>query len=404
MFRKTLKYLAIFAACILLLLVGFDLGFSAAEDGGLARYPHATPAQISSSTVDMSTFWQAWQLIDQKYLGAASVSNEKRIQGATAGLVQSLEDPYSEYFSPQDAQGFKQDVAGNFGGVGIQLGVQNDIITVIAPLKDTPAAAAGIKTGDQILMVDSTSTQGFSIEQAAAIIRGSVGTPVKLAIMRKGFDKPQDFTIVRQQISAPTLDFTMKEDGIAYIQLYQFNANADTLFESAIRKAALQGARGILLDLRGNPGGYLDVAIDLAGWFLPRGAVVVSQHGREGSDQVMHANGNTALAKVPTVVLIDSGSASAAEILAGTLRDNRHIPLVGDISFGKGTVQEMEDLPDGSLVKITIAHWVLPSGKVLEDGGLKPDYLVKLSDEDIRDRRDLQLNKGIEILRQEMAK
>ena len=405
MLKKSLNYVLVALAAGVILFSGFVLGVSAERRGGadLAFIPK-TPTDIGTSTPDMTLFWQAWQLVNQKYLRNADVSNEDKVRGAVAGLVGSLGDPYSEYFAPKDAQGFEEDVNGNFGGIGAQLGIQKGTLTVVSPLKGSPAAAAGLKPGDQILFIEATSTEGIAIEEAVNYIRGPVGTPVKLTIMRKGWDKPKDFTITRDEIAAPTLDFTMESGDVAYIQLYQFNANADQLFLNAIRKAALAGARGVVLDLRGNPGGYLDVAVNIAGWFLPRGTVVVSQQGRDGMNEVMRANGNEALVRIPTVVLIDGGSASASEILSGALRDQRHIPLVGDTSFGKGTVQELEDLPDGSLVKLTIAHWVLPSGHILENGGLTPDYEVKLTDADVAANKDPQLDKALSLIRQELAK
>jgi carboxyl-terminal processing protease len=353
----------------------------------------------------MSLFWDAWDLVNNKYLKAADVSNEQKVQGAIEGLVSSLGDPYSQYFAPKDAEDFKDEVDGNFGGIGAQLDTKDGIIIVVSPLKGSPAEAAGLKPGDQIISVDATSTQGYSVEEAVDMIRGPIGTSVKLTIKREGLKEPKEFAIVRQNITAPTVDMEMKDSGIAYVQLYQFNASANRLFTDAIRKAALSGTRGVVLDLRGNPGGYLSVAVKMASWFLPRGTLVVSQQGRDGTNaEEMRANGNAPLGKIPTVVLIDEGSASASEILAGALRDQRKIPLVGQTSFGKGTVQEIQDLGDGSLVKLTVAHWVLPSGHVLEGAGIKPDYEVKLTDEDVKEKRDPQLEKALEVMRKILAK
>lgn len=406
MLRKAFNYILVTLACALILFAGFTLGMSTAAQraGADKAYSQASAAE-ASSTPDMALFWEAWHLVDKIYLKAPEVSDEQKVRGATAGLIASLGDPYSEFFTPKEAEDFKDQVKGNFGGIGAQLDNKDGKLIVVAPLKGSPAEAAGLKAGDEILMVDATSTQSYSAEDAVGIIRGPVGTSVKLTIMRAGFEKPKEISIVRKDIVVPTINFEMKEGGIAYIQLYQFNASASRLFLDAVRKAALQGTHGVVLDLRGNPGGYLDVAVRLAGWFLPRGTLVVSQQGRDGTEtEAMRANGNAALAKIPTVILIDEGSASASEILAGALHDQRKIPLVGQTSFGKDTVQEIQDLSDGSLVKLTVAHWVLPSGHILEGAGIKPDYEVKLTDEDVEKKRDPQLDKALEVLRKMLAK
>lgn len=400
MLRKMVKYSLGAAATLFILVIGFIVGFSAAAQ----QAPAEATTPISTSTPDMAVFWEAWELIEDTYLQSGDISDEDKVRGATAGLVMSLNDPYSEYFSPQDAESFRENVSGNFGGIGAQLGIRDDALTVISPLKGSPAEKAGLMAGDRILFVDATSTEAISIEQAVNIIRGVVGTPVELTIIREGWDEPREFRIVRDEINLPTLDSSV-EDGIAHVQLYQFNANAEQMFLDAIREAALQRTRGVILDLRGNPGGFLDVAVDLAGWFLPRGTVVVTQEGREGAEKVLRANGNAALERIPVVVLIDEGSASASEILAGALRDHRQIPLVGQKSFGKGTVQELQNLQDGSLLKLTVAHWVLPSGHILEkNGGLTPDHEVELTEEDIEDGRDPQLDKAREVLREILAR
>lgn len=352
-------------------------------------------------TADFGTFWQAWQLIGENHLRGATVDSQTKVYGAIRGLVGSLGDPYSEFFSPKESQRFQQLVQGNFGGVGIEIGVRSGQLAVIAPLKGTPADRAGLKAGDQILKINASSTDGMTVDEAVSIIRGPVGSPVTLSLLRQGWEKPRDFTLTRATIEIPTLDMTMKGN-IVYLQMYGFNANSERLFYEAMVRAQQAGARGMVFDLRNNPGGYLDVAVDLAGWFLPKGTLVVSEQGRQGTLKELKAYGNEALAEFPVVVLINAGSASASEILSGALRDQRHITLVGDQSFGKGTVQEIEDLRDGSSLKLTVAHWVLPSGNILENGGLKPDIEVAMTDEDTKAGRDPQLAKALEVVRQKI--
>lgn len=379
---------------------GFFAGFRDGE-----RFPQTVVVKgianpNPADNVDFGTFWQAWQILNDEYLRNASTTNQQKVYGAIAGLVDSLNDPYTEFFTPKDSQQFQQDVEGNFGGIGAEIGTQKNQVVVIAPLKDTPASRAGLLAGDQILKINATSTDGMGVDQAVSLIRGPEGTKVTLSIMRKSFAAPEDFTITREKIQAPTLDYSMKGN-ILYVQLYSFNGNAESLFYKALLSGAAHNAQGMILDLRDNPGGYLEVAEDLAGWFLPRGTLVVSEEGRDGVSQPYYAAGNGSLAKFPMVVLINGGSASAAEILAGTLRDNLKVKLIGEQSFGKGTVQQLENLRDGSSLKVTIAHWVLPSGQILENGGLKPDIEVKLTEDDIKNGRDPQLDKALEIIKSE---
>ncbi len=351
------------------------------------------------SSADFAIFWQAWQSINDLYLRNDKVSNQDKVRGAMRGLVASLGDPYTQYFDPVDGEKFQQDVQGNFGGVGIEIGLRKNILTVIAPLKDSPADKAGIKPQDLIIAIDGKPTDNQEIDEAVSKIRGEIGSVVKLSIFREGWDKPKDFSLTRDKIVVPTLKYEMKEGGIAYIQIFSFNGNVNEQFYVAARQALAAHAKGIVLDLRGNPGGYLDVAVDLAGWFMKKGAVVVSEESRKGVDARFTAQGNEALSGIPVVVLIDKGSASASEILAGALHDQRNAKLIGQQSFGKGTVQQIKELNDGSTIKITVAHWVLPSGKIIDHEGLKPDVEVSISDADTAKKNDPQLTKALEVIK-----
>jgi carboxyl-terminal processing protease len=358
----------------------------------------------SSTAADFSTFWQAWNLIDSDYLRQASTTPRKKLYGSINGLVNSLGDPYTEFFTPEQNGQFQQNISGNFGGIGAELGVnaQNEI-AVVAPLKGTPADKAGLKPGDWIVAVNGTSTDGMSIDDAVTFIRGNIGTKVTLKIMREGWQKTQDFIITRGNIQVPTIDFEMKGD-IAHISLHEFTQDADPLFYDALTKAMNANAKGIALDLRGDPGGYLEVAVNIAGYFLKPGTLVVTEAGRNGTSTTYTASGNGALANFPMVVLIDGGSASASEILAGALHDDRSIKLVGTKSFGKGTVQTLENLADGSAIKLTVAHWVMPSGRILDHDGIVPDYIVTIPTSTVASATstDIQLNKAIQVLQAEM--
>jgi len=327
------------------------------------------------------------------------------VHGAIRGLVASLHDPYSEFFPPDDNKRFQEDIQGNFGGIGAELGIKNDRLVIVAPLKDTPASRAGLLSGDEILKINATSTDGMGIDAAVGQIRGPVGTEIVLTIFREKWEKSREFKIIRGNITIPTLEAKIIGDNIIHIRLQSFNANANLLFYNEMVKALGSGAKGMILDLRDNPGGYLEVAVDLSGWFVPKGTVIVSEKGR--GDVVVEefkSSGNGALADFPVVVLMNGGSASASEILAGALRDLRKTKLVGETSFGKGTVQQLKSLRDGSSVKLTVAHWVFPSGKILEGGGLKPDVEIKMTEDDIKNKKDPQLDEAIKVLRAEIVK
>lgn len=352
---------------------------------------------------DFSVFWQAWQKVSENYVNIEKVKNQDKVYGAIKGLVGSLNDPYTVFFDPKDGEKFAQDIKGNFGGIGAEIGIRKDQLTVIAPLKDTPAFKAGIKAGDKIFQIGSKPTDGLTVNESVGLIRGEIGTEVTLTVFRDTWDKPKEIKIVRATIVVPTLDYETREGNLAYIQLYSFNANSENLFGDSVRQAMRKNSKGLILDLRNNPGGYLSVAVDLAGWFLSPGTLVVSETAKNGPREQFKAQGNGSLKDFPVVVLINEGSASASEILAGALRDNLGTKLVGKKSFGKGTVQQIESLKDGSSLKITVANWVLPSGKVLEGQGLDPDYEV-VPPEDLEEKKDLQLDKAIEVLKSEIAK
>lgn len=352
--------------------------------------------------IDFNVFWEAWRVIQDKYVKAGEIKNQDLVYGAISGLIDSLEDPNSVFMPPSDAKKFSEDISGEFSGIGAEIGIKNDQLIIIAPLKDTPADKAGLKPGDKILKVDDKLTQGLSVDEAIKIIRGKKGTKVILTILRDSWDESKEIPIVRDIIQIPTLDFEMKEGNIAYFHLYNFYENAPMLFYQSVVKAAFQNPKGVILDLRNNPGGYLEVSVNLAGWFLESGKVVVSEEFRSGEKQEFKARGNEFLSEMPIVILINEGSASASEILAGALRDHRNVKLVGKKSFGKGTVQELQELKDGSVIKITVAHWLLPSGHIIEKNGLEPDYEIELTEEDAEKKRDPQLEKAMEILKTEI--
>ena len=353
-----------------------------------------------AAEADFSSFWKVWNTINEKYPSADKITNQNRVYGAITGLVGSLGDPYSVFFSPDDAKAFEEEIAGNFTGIGMEVGIKDKILTVIAPLKDTPAYRANIKPGDKILQIDDTVTSNLGIEKAIKLIRGEKGTTVILTIFREGEKEPKEIKIARDVINIPTLDTELRKDEIFVIKLYSFSANSANLFRNAIKSFVESRTDKLLLDLRGNPGGYLDAAVDISSWFLPKGKTVVTEdYGDDTKPEIFRSRGyNIFNDKLKFVILIDGGSASASEIVAGAMQDHGRAKLVGNQSFGKGSVQEAIKVTSDTLLKITVAKWLTPNGTSISEKGLMPDYIVDFAQGDAVEKKDPQLEKAVELL------
>jgi len=351
--------------------------------------------------VDFSLFWETWKTIEEKYVDREKLNVQEMIYGAISGMIESLEDPYTVFLKPEEAKKFLEDVKGFFEGVGMEIAVKGGQLQVVAPLEGTPAQKAGLRPGDKILKVDGKSTTDVTIDTAIDWIRGPKGTEVTLTVYREEWGQERDVKITRGVIDIPSLKLEMlAEDNIAYLRLYHFSEKASYDFREAAIEILASPAQKIILDLRNNPGGYLDVAQDIAGWFLEKGQVVAIEDFGEGREQQeILAEGNAKLLNYPVVILINEGSASGSEILAGALRDNREVKLIGETSFGKGSVQELTDLRGGFSLKITIAKWLTPKRESITDKGLEPDIKVDLTEEDYEEGRDPQLDKAIEVIK-----
>lgn len=371
---------------------------------GKTQIPAAPPAGILNADlgepqgVDFSLFWSAWNILEEKFVDPTRLDYQKMIYGAISGMVSSLNDPYTVYMPPEEAKIFKEDVSGEFQGVGMEIGIREGILTVIAPLEGTPAQRAGLRSGDKILGINGTSTASMTSDEAVKIIRGPKGTNVTLTVMRDGWTETKDFTITRDVIVVPSLKWEIKDNDIAYIRLYEFSETATRAFNQAAVEILNSHAKKIILDLRDNPGGYLEVAQDISGWLLQKGQVVtIEDFGDEIEDKSYLAEGSAQLAQYPTIVLINQGSASGSEILAGAMRDNRQVKLIGEKSFGKGSVQTLEEMRQGSL-KVTVARWLTPNGTLIDGKGLEPDVKVELTEADFEQGKDPQLDRAIEIV------
>ena len=365
---------------------------------GLSNKSAGEPA-----SVDFGVFWKAWNVINEKYVpthSSTTPTDQEKVYGAIQGLAASLDDPYTVFFPPVQNEIFQSSVRGNFEGVGMEVGVQDNILTVIAPLKDTPAYRAGVKAGDKILSINGTSTASLNADDAIALIRGKRGTEVILKVLHVGAKDPVELKMLRDVINIPTISAELLLNGVFEIDLYSFSAQSPDLFRNALREFVQSGSNKLLLDLRGNPGGYLEAAIDIASWFLPAGEVIVSEdYGPKQDSTIFRSKGYDIFNKnLKFVILVDGGSASASEILAGALQQHGVAKIVGTKTFGKGSVQELVDITPTTSLKVTIAKWLTPDGTSISLTGVVPDLVVELKKEDQVAGRDPQKDKAIELL------
>ncbi|MFA5174945.1 MAG: S41 family peptidase [Patescibacteria group bacterium] len=350
-----------------------------------------------SQSVDFEQFWEVWDSVKEKYV-KQPVSDSEMFYGAVEGMVASLGDPYSMYMPPQPAAEFVKDLSGELEGIGAEIGIKNSMLTVISPLPDSPAEKAGLRPGDIILLIDDKDTAGKDTTWAIGNIRGPADTKVILTISREGITKAWPVTITRAKINVPAVLMTIKSGGIAYLRLMQFNENTVGEFNKNIKRMKERGVNKMILDLRGNPGGFLDAAVDVASEWIADG-VIVSEKFSDGSIEEYKSNGNGRLADVKTVILVNGGSASASEIVAGALQDYKKAELVGEKTFGKGSVQDFETFSDGSALKITVAEWLTPNGKNINEQGIAPNVEIKEDWENTKVGEDSILDKAIEMLK-----
>ncbi|RKO68026.1 S41 family peptidase [Desulfofundulus salinus] len=352
---------------------------------------------LASNYKHLGTLLEVIHLVRTRYLEPVSATT--LVDGAIRGLVKSLNDPYSVYLDPGEYARLQEQIRGSFGGLGILVGIKDEYLTVVRSYPDTPAQRAGIKQGDVITRIDGRDARGMDLDTAVSMMRGAVGTEVKLTIARKGVPQPWDVKLVREEISVPTVEGRMiSGKGIGYISLTQFTEKTPEELEATISRLKKEGMRAVLLDLRNNPGGELRSAVKVASYFIPRGPVVYIQY-RSGREETYASEGKNL--NLPLVVLINRASASAAEILAGAVKDTRAGILVGEKTFGKGIVQTVFDLDNGAGLKLTTARYLTPSRHDIHKKGITPDVVVE---QEPQAEVDLQLERAIEILESEMAR
>lgn len=392
---------------VLLIVVTFFVGASIGKNNLAPAANLATIQQASifsrqlPKAINTDLVNEVWDIIHKKYV--TPVKDENLSDGILKGLVAGLGDPFSAYANKQETKQFAEELSGQFSGIGVEIAIKNNLVVVVAPLKDSPAEKAGIKAGDYIIAVDDkTIKPDESITEIANRIRGPIGTEVKLKIIREKQNGTIDITVKRDNIEIKSVSVDIK-DGIGVITLSVFHEDTAAKIKPIVKQLLQEKVKGIVLDMRNDPGGVLDGAVEIAGHFIKSGDVIVKEIPMDPSKTVTHySSGPGELSKIPMVVLLNGGSASASEILAGALRDDRGIKIIGEKSFGKGSVQEMVPLSDGSSLRVTIAKWFMPKGDAIHEKGITPDIVV--SDQDSTDKIDVQMDKAIAVLKTEIAK
>ncbi|MBN2854534.1 S41 family peptidase [Patescibacteria group bacterium] len=396
-FKSSNRLLSFLVLGFLVFSLGFYFGLNKKTDSFRSIAYSEGEVVEDEEKLDFNLYWEVWDNVKTNYVDKNKIEDKDLFYGSLRGIAESTEDPYTVFMDPVETKEFTDDLAGTFEGIGAEIGLRNDITTVIAPLDDTPAQKAGLRSGDKIYAVDDAPTIGLSITEVVRKIRGEKGTVVKLTIIR-GDDKPFDVEITRGVIVVKSVKTEMRADGVYVLRISNFNDDTELLFKQAVDDILVKKPKGIILDLRNNPGGYLDTAINVASEWIEEGPIVAEQLNNNRRNEYP-ARGLARLKDFKTVVLVNGGSASASEILAGALRDYEKATLVGETTFGKGSVQALKPLSDGSILKITISKWLTPAGDFINEKGIDPNIEVELSVEDVNNDRDPQMDKAIEIIK-----
>ncbi len=370
------------------------------QSGAITNSDKPAPEYVGKD-VDFALFWDVWKRVKEEHI-KKNTPDTKLFYGALSGIVSALDDPYSIFFNPEQAKEFEESLSGSFEGIGAELGMKKNQLLIIATLPDMPAEKAGLRAGDKILAVDKKSTTGMTIDAAVTRIRGKKGTNVTLTIYRDGESKERDISITRNTIVIEPVKWEMKDGNIGYIHIIQFSEKTTAKFKQAVQELLAKKMRGLVIDLRNDPGGYLDAAVEIAGYWVDGNTVVIEKYADNKQDEY---KGHVVprLKDMPTAVLINKGSASASEIVSGALQDYGKAILVGEQSFGKGSVQDVQRLSDGSALKLTIAKWLTPKGRTIQDEGITPNIIVELSEDDYKNKKDPQLERAIEEVRKKFS-
>ena len=357
-------------------------------------------APPKTEPADLSLYWKVWKDLFDLYVDESVFNKQGMVYGSIKGLVNSLNDPYTVFMTPDETKDFDQSLNGTLQGIGAELTVKDRALTIISPLKNSPAEKAGLLPGDIVYKINGNLTSEMTLFEAISKIRGVKGTRVTLTILRKNKEKPFDLVITRDEINIDSVSFEDKKNGIFYIAINQFSDNTKTEFDRAIQKTLLREAKGVILDLRYNGGGYLDGSVDILSDFLKGKKSAVSIKRRNDKDnEILYVSGNPRVGDLPLAVLVNKGSASASEIVAGAIQDHKRGIILGEQTFGKGSVQEIDKFADGSSLRLTIAHWLTPNGKNINKVGITPDIVVAMTEKDIESKKDPQLDAAIDYLK-----
>ena len=402
MTQKNKKLLSAVIFGIVIFVLGYQLGqqnFRVALQGGRVSFTNQAPPK--EEKVDFKLFWDVYTSIQENFYDKTKIDGQKILYGAIQGMVDSLGDPYTSFLNPEQNKAVKGELAGTYEGVGIQLGYKDSQMVVISPLDGTPAKAAGVKAGDLILKIGDKSSDGISLPDAVSMIRGAAGTEIEMTFRREGTSAPYVLKLTRAKIQVKSVEFTDKGGGIGYIKLSRFADNTNAEWSAVVDQVVGAGSKAVILDVRDNPGGYLNSSVFISSEFISSGTIVKQESGNQVKNFDVFRTGR--LLSIPVVVLMNKGSASASEIVAGAIQDYGRGVLVGEQSFGKGTIQEVEDVSCQELpgqvcpsLHLTTAKWLTPKGRWVNSTGLTPDIKVELKEEDFKAGRDPQLQRAIE--------
>lgn len=382
-------------------LVAFGLGYSFASSApGTAPFKNAEFSENDTDGTPVPGLEEVWAALQKSYYDGSKLTLKKLEYGAVRGFVSAIDDPYTVFMDPEESKEFGDDLSGTLEGIGAELDVKEGRLTVVTPLKNSPAQAAGIKSGDFIYKIDNDFTEDMTLYEAIHRIRGPKGTVVTLTLIREGNFKPFEAKITRDEIALESVTVEKLDGDIFHVSISQFSDRTKAEFNPIIERLLLEKADGIVLDLRGNGGGFLDVSIDIVSEFLKGevpAAIIKKRAGEE--NEIVKTDGSARLADIPLAVLVDGGSASASEIVAGAIQDYKRGAVMGEKTFGKGSVQEINELKDGSSLRLTIAKWFTPLDRSIDGVGITPDKEVKFTEEDAEKDLDPQLAEAVKWLK-----
>lgn len=406
LFKKLFLSFSVLALLVLAFFGGYERGRGSILSGNDALSVDGAiilNGKSQDKEVDFALFWKVWEILKEKFVDQSKLDAKQMLYGAIDGMLASTGDPYTTFFDPKEKQDFQEDMTGNFEGIGAEMAIKDEILTIVSPLEGTPAERVGLLAGDKILKIDNETTTDMDIEEAVRWIRGPKGTSVTLNIYHEGDEEPKDIVVPREIIHVKSIRFEMKEGNIAYIRINRFGDETADEFERSVRSAVSARAQGLVIDLRNDPGGLLTCAVDIASFLLPERSVVVIEENGKGERKELKTHAGDVFSKLPTSVIINGGSASASEILAGALRENRdNVRLIGKQSFGKGSVQELVSVTKDTAVKITVAKWLTSKGNQINKVGIAPDEEVDLTREQVTNKEDPQLQKAIEWVKSQI--